>query len=47
MFESNNVNLTIGKTFGELYEKTMDRIRDLKLQGYNVVYVWENDINPR
>lgn len=47
MFESNNVNLTIGKPFGELYKRTMDRIRDLKLQGYNVVYVWENDINPR
>nr|DAV04671.1 MAG TPA: DNA mismatch endonuclease [Caudoviricetes sp.] len=35
------------KTFGELYKKTMDKIKDLKSQGYNVVYVWENDVNPR
>lgn len=47
IFESTNVNLTIGKTFGELYEKTMNRINDLKNMGFNVVYVWEHDINPR
>lgn len=47
IFKSNEYNKTNGQTFGELYEKTMKRIESLKTMGYNVVYVWESDINPR
>ena len=47
IFKSNEYNKTNGQTFGELYEKTMKRIESLKTMGYNVVYVWESDINLR
>jgi len=30
-------------TYGELYRKTMSRLNELKLFGYNIVTMWEND----
>lgn len=47
VFNKNDINKTNGKKFGELYEKSMEKINHLESMGYNVVYVWENDINPR
>lgn len=43
-FHSNEVNVKLHKTFGELYEQTMARLEDIKSQGYQVMYVWESDI---
>lgn len=31
------------KTFGQLYEKTLNRLKQLEQAGYNVVYIWERD----
>ena len=27
----------------ELYEKTLERFKLLEQNGYNVIYIWEND----
>lgn len=32
-----------GVTFGELYEKTLQRDQDLRDAGYNLVVMWEHD----
>lgn len=32
-----------GKTFGELYEKTIERFARIKSMGYNIRYIWECD----
>lgn len=42
-YKSNVLNKVTGKTMGELYNQTMDRIKVLKESGYNVIYIWEND----
>ena len=42
-FSSKKINLTIKKSFGQLYEETLDRINTLKVNGYKVVSVWEKD----
>ena len=34
---------TCKMTYGELYRKTMSRLNELKLFGYNIVTMWEND----
>ena len=31
------------KTYGDLYQDTMNRLHILKTLGYNVKYVWEMD----
>lgn len=41
-FDKNQINPLNKKTFGELYEKTMEKIKTLKQHGFNVVYIWEN-----
>ena len=38
-------NKKVGKTFGELYENTIKRNKELELMGYNVVCMWESDYN--
>ena len=30
-------------TFGELYDKTMERMYRLKTLGFEVIYIWERD----
>ena len=32
-----------GFTYGDLYEKTMSRMKRIKEEGYNVKFVWEHD----
>lgn len=34
-------------TFGDLYKRTIEKIDGLKAGGFNVVYVWECDYDPR
>ncbi len=43
IFPPEKLNRVNKKTFGELYEVTLKRLKLLKLKGYNVVYIWEND----
>lgn len=46
-YNSEDMNTVSGKTFGELYQKTMEkeqRIRDL---GYNLVTMWESDFKQQ
>lgn len=34
-------------TFGDLYKRTIEKINGLKADGFNVVYVWECDYDPK
>jgi hypothetical protein len=43
IFNSNDINLSNHKTFGELYEATLQKEAALKGAGYIVVSIWEND----
>ena len=38
-----NEKTYFGKTFGELYEKTMIKEQQVKDMGFNLVTIWEND----
>lgn len=37
------INNKLNVTFQELYDKTLEKIHRLKMMGYNVIYIWEND----
>lgn len=37
----------MGKTFGELFKQTMNKIDKIKAQGYNLVDVWEHELYPQ
>jgi len=41
LFKSDDVNKKCHKTYGELYNETLQRLQALKLAGYKVKYVWE------
>jgi len=43
LFEANEMNKRNNKTFGELYNKTLNRENLLKKSGYNVISIWEDD----
>ena len=47
IFNFYNINKGDSKkrTFGELYNNTFKRFDKLKLLGYNIKYIWENDWN--
>ena len=40
---SEDLNKTVKKTYGELYEATMQKKQILEEMGYNYVCVWESD----
>ena len=42
-FNANHINKRCGKTCGELYHKTFQRLNNLKSMGYIVKYIWEHD----
>lgn len=42
-FKREQVCKVTGRKFGDLFDKTMLRLKKLKAMGYNVHYVWEND----
>ncbi len=42
-YKSNDINSISGKTFGELYKKTIEKENNLKSLGYNVISIWESD----
>lgn len=43
IFSSNEVNMVNKKTFGKLYQDTIDREKRLLDAGYKIVSIWEND----
>ena len=43
VFLAGEINPTINKTFGQLYEETLERVKLLKSAGYKVVFIWENE----
>lgn len=43
IFNSNDINPVIKKSFGELYTNTMNREKILRENGYNLISIWEND----
>jgi hypothetical protein len=43
VFDSNEFNKTTKCTFGELYQKTLDKEQQIKDMGFNLVTMWEND----
>ena len=47
IFSPAEKNKTVNKTFGELYKETEKRLYRLIQAGYEVVYVWENEVAPR
>jgi len=44
-YDPNTINQIANKTFGELYEKTLERERHVRNMGFNLVVMWENDWN--
>ena len=42
-FKKDKYNKICHKTYGQLYQETMNRFFKLKTMGYYVKYVWEND----
>lgn len=45
VFDSTKINKDVGKTFGELYKKTIDREDAIRKLGYNLNIMWESDWN--
>ena len=45
LYNSNSINCKNKKTFGELYQKTLEREKQIKDLGYNLVVIWEYDWN--
>jgi hypothetical protein len=45
IFNPNDLNTIVGKTYSELYENTLKREQEIKDLGYNLEIVWENDWN--
>lgn len=42
-YNPNNLNEIVGISFGELFENTQIKLRELIENGYNVVSIWESD----
>ena len=42
-FKENAINKKCKQTFGELYNKTLNREVELKNLGYNLIIIWESD----
>ena len=42
-FESDEINPINKKTFGQLYQDTLEREQKIRNSGYNLVVIWEND----
>ena len=45
IFNKDDYNSVLKKTFGELYEKTIKKELELNKIGYKVISIWENDFN--
>jgi len=43
IFNPNDIHPRIKKTYGQVYENTMNRFNKFKALGYNIKYIWESD----
>ena len=43
LYDRNDRNELVKRTFGELYDKTMTRMGKLEKMGYEVLYIWQKD----
>jgi len=43
VLNSDDINPINKKTYGELYNKTLEREKLIKDTGYNLIIMWEND----
>ena len=44
---TDDMNKTVKKTYGELYNRTMQRKQELIDAGYKVIYIWESDFKQQ
>jgi hypothetical protein len=42
-YKEDDINIKVGKTFGELYDITLRKEKDLNTLGYKVISIWESD----
>lgn len=47
IFISDDINPYLKKTYGELYQKTLEKEKILKNAGYEIVHIWESDFNKQ
>ena len=47
LFEPTDINHQNGKTYGELYIKTLAREKILKEAGYSIISIWESEFDSR
>jgi G:T-mismatch repair DNA endonuclease (very short patch repair protein) len=43
IYDKNEMNMIVKKTFGELYQRTLEKEKIIQNLGYNLVTMWEND----
>ena len=43
IFNTNELNKTTSKIFGELYKNTLEKEKILREAGYNFISIWEKD----
>ncbi len=43
IYKSDDMNTTVKKPFGELYNRTIQRENELNNLGYNIISIWESD----
>ena len=41
IYSPDDINIMNKKTFGSLYQKTLEKEKELKQLGYNIIYIWE------
>jgi hypothetical protein len=46
-FNQNVINKTTKTTFGELYEKTLQKEQHLKTAGYNLIIIWDSEFKEQ
>lgn len=46
-YKQDDLNKDAQKTYGELYQKTLEKEAWLKFHGYNIVSIWESDWNTQ
>lgn len=42
-YDKNDTNYHTKKTFGELYEQTLNKIKYITNNGYNLIQIWESE----
>ena len=45
IYNPDDINRVVGKKFGFLYKKTIEKETYLKESGYNIISIWESEFN--